>query len=46
MTFSPDIEEAIAQFAKEQKVSRDEAIATILRDWLIGHGYLAHSTHD
>ena len=42
MTFSPDIETAIAVFAAEHSLTRDEAISRILRDWLIGHGFLAN----
>ena len=40
MLFAPDIEEAIQRFAKQEGVSREEALSLILRDWLIGQGYL------
>ena len=38
----PDIERALARFAEEQGVTRDEALSVIARDWLIGMGYLAY----
>lgn len=40
MYFAPDIEEAIQRFAEQEGVSREEALAMILRDWLIGQGLL------
>lgn len=40
MTFAPDIEEAVEKFAADEGVSREEALARLIRDWLIGHGYL------
>jgi hypothetical protein len=40
MTLTPAIEEALDRFALEQNVTRDEALAVIAEDWLIGHGYL------
>jgi len=36
----PDIEEALARFANDQGLSRDEALALIVRDWLVGNEYL------
>lgn len=38
----PDLEaiDAFAADADEGKLGRPEAIRRILRDWLIGHGYL------
>lgn len=37
--------DAVEAFRREQDVipSRPEAIRRIIRDWLIGHGYLADS---
>lgn len=40
MIFPPEVEAAIAEFAAERNISRDEAIMVILRDWLTGHNYL------
>lgn len=37
---SPDIEDALDRFALEQAITREEALAIIARDWLIGNGYL------
>lgn len=36
-----DVEEALDRFALEQDITREEALAVIARDWLIGLGYLA-----
>lgn len=38
--FSPDVEQAIAAFAAEHIIDRDEAVRRITRDWLIYAGYL------
>lgn len=35
-----DIEDALDRFALEQEITREEALAVIARDWLIGQGYL------
>jgi hypothetical protein len=40
MMFAPDIEDAIKRFAEEEGVSREEALAALVRDWLVGNGYL------
>ncbi|WP_313522515.1 hypothetical protein [Shinella sp.] len=40
MTLTPAIEEALDRFALEQNITRDEALAVIAENWLIGHGYL------
>jgi hypothetical protein len=40
MTLAPDIQTALAAFAAEYGIVRDEAVSRILRDWLIGSGYL------
>lgn len=40
MELAPDIQEALDRFALEQDITREEALALIARDWLIGHGYL------
>ena len=38
----PDIAEGLDLFLREDfaPATRDEAIAVILRDWLVGHGYM------
>lgn len=38
----PDIEEGLDLFLREDfaPATRSEAISAILRDWLVGHGYL------
>ncbi|MFK0273646.1 hypothetical protein ACIQUG_08220 [Ensifer sp. NPDC090286] len=35
-----DIETALASYMAEENADREEALRRILRDWLIGHGYL------
>lgn len=45
MKFAPDIEEAVEKFAAEEGISRDEALARLIRDWLIGNGYLPLEDH-
>jgi len=35
-----DIENALDRFALEQDITREEALAVIAQDWLIGQGYL------
>lgn len=40
MKLAPEIESALDRFALEQDITREEALAVIARDWLIGHGYL------
>ena len=40
MKLAPDIEDAIKRFAEEEGLSRDEALAALVRDWLVGNGYL------
>lgn len=45
MTFAPDIEEAVEKFAAEEGIAREEALARLIRDWLIGHGYLPLENH-
>lgn len=39
-TKEADIEAALASYMAEEKIDRDEALRRILRDWLIGSGYL------
>ena len=46
MMFAPDVEEAIAFYAKEEGLSREEALARLVRDWLIGQGLLEFSLED
>ncbi|MDE3809965.1 hypothetical protein I7I49_06685 [Sinorhizobium meliloti] len=41
-----DIEAALAQFMAEEKIDREEAMRVILRDWLIGRGYLPFAEDD
>lgn len=41
MNLTPAIEEALDRFALEQNITRDEALAVIAEDWLIGYGYLS-----
>lgn len=41
----PEIETALASFMAEEQIDRDEALRRILRDWLIGHGYLKPEPH-
>ena len=38
--FAPDIEDAIERFAREKGISREEALATLVRDWLLENGYM------
>jgi len=40
MKLAPEIENALDRFALEQDITREEALAVIARDWLIGQGYL------
>ncbi len=46
MKLDEHTEAGVAQFMKEYEVSHEEAIAVILRDWLIGHGYITVDTDD
>jgi len=46
MMFAPDIEEAVQHFAEQEHVSREEALAMLVRDWLIGQGLLDHADVD
>ncbi len=39
-TKEADVEAALASYMAEEKIDREEALRRILRDWLIGHGYL------
>ena len=41
MKLQPDAQDALDRFALEQDITREEALAVIARDWLIGHGYLS-----
>jgi hypothetical protein len=38
--FDEDVEEALAICCASMGAQREEAIRQIMRDWLIGHGYL------
>ncbi len=42
----PDIEVALASYMEEENIDREEALRRIVRDWLIGHGYLPLPTLD
>lgn len=46
MTEDAEIEAAFTSFMEEKKIDREEALLVILRDWLIGHGYLPLSEED
>ncbi len=35
-----EVEAALASFMAEEQLDRDEALRRILRDWLVGNGYL------
>lgn len=38
--FDEDVEDALAICCASMGIQRDEAIRLVMRDWLIGHGYL------
>ena len=40
MTENTELEAALASFMAEEEIDRDEALRRILRDWLVGNGYL------
>jgi len=40
MRLALEVENALDRFALEQDITREEALAVIARDWLIGQGYL------
>jgi hypothetical protein len=40
MTFAPDIEEALSRFAKDEGLTREEALAGLVRNWLTDNDYL------
>ncbi len=40
MTFPPEVEAAVAEFAAERSISREDALQMIVKDWLEGAGYL------
>lgn len=40
MTFNEELETALAAFAQENDLERDDAIQRILRDWLVREGFL------
>lgn len=46
MNLTPAIEDALDRFALEQNITREEALAVIAEDWLIGHGYLPAEKDD
>ncbi|MET4687422.1 hypothetical protein [Sinorhizobium fredii] len=41
-----DVERAIQLFMAEYAISRDDALRRIVRDWLVGHGYLDALLHE
>ncbi|WP_158556116.1 MULTISPECIES: hypothetical protein [Sinorhizobium/Ensifer group] len=46
MLLPPDLKTAVEGFAKERGVTREQAIALIIRDWASGNGYLAFVDED
>lgn len=40
MHLTDEVETALAAFAQESKIDRDEAIQRVLRDWLLREGFL------
>ncbi|PYE24541.1 hypothetical protein C8J38_105145 [Rhizobium sp. PP-WC-2G-219] len=40
-TLPTDLETALAAHARQQNISRDEAVRRILREWMRTHGFLA-----
>lgn len=40
--FPTDLEEAVAAYAAEHELTRQQAVERILRNWLTGQGYLSH----
>lgn len=40
MSFTPEVETALASYAEEHNLPREEAVARILRQWLVQEGYL------
>jgi hypothetical protein len=41
--FAPEIEEALSRFAEDEGITREEALAGLIRDWLVENGYLDNS---
>lgn len=46
MDLDDEIERGVQMYMAEQAVTRDEAIKRILRDWLIGGGYIPLPSED
>lgn len=40
MYLTDEVETALAAFAQENRIDRDEAIQRVLRDWLLREGFL------
>lgn len=40
IVFDDDVEDALAIAAVSGELERDQMIRAIMRDWLVGHGYL------
>lgn len=40
MSFTPEIETALASYAQEQGLHREEAVSRIVREWLVQEGYM------
>lgn len=40
MHLTDEVETALAAFAQENRIDRDEAIQRVLRDWLLREGFL------
>lgn len=46
MKLPQDVQSALDRFALEQDITREEALAVIAEDWLIGQGYLVAAEGD
>ncbi|KQS64652.1 hypothetical protein ASG39_11990 [Rhizobium sp. Leaf371] len=44
--FPDDLEAALSAHARQQNISRDEAIRRIVREWMRTHGFLAETDED
>ncbi|QYA06277.1 hypothetical protein [Agrobacterium larrymoorei] len=40
MSFTPEIETALASYAQEHGLEREEAVSRIVREWLVQEGYM------
>jgi hypothetical protein len=46
MMFAPDIEEALSRFAEDEGLTREEALAGLIRDWLVEKAIWTIQTSD